>query len=126
MSGVRGFVAGVAGLSLLNVATSTQHGEAGRVGSVFDTATSLLTRWLDPYTPLVPDLTAGQPNPFVDGGVPHQPGVLPIQPGSKGPGHPGGIPIRPIRPGPGGISSFGPPRRRLPKRPTAPLRGNTP
>lgn len=66
MNGWRGLVGGVVGLALLEVVVSSQQA-AGRVGGLFTMAAGLLSRWLDPYTPLVPDLRTknGQyVNPF--------------------------------------------------------------
>lgn len=55
MSGWRGLVGGVVALALLEVVVSNSQA-AGRVGGLFNTTAQLLSRWLDPYTPLVPDL----------------------------------------------------------------------
>lgn len=63
MSATRGFVAGVAGLALLEAIVSSDQA-AGRVGGVFDTTAKVLARWLDPYTPLVPNLTGSEVSPF--------------------------------------------------------------
>jgi hypothetical protein len=62
VSGFRGFLAGLAGLALLEVVTSNKNGEAGRVGDLFDTSAGVLSRWLDPNKPLIPDKRT-QPSP---------------------------------------------------------------
>lgn len=53
MSGLRGFVAGLAGLSLLEVVVSNQAA-AGRVSGAFGLVSRVLSRWLDPQVPLIP------------------------------------------------------------------------
>lgn len=69
MSGIRGFIVGLGGLTLLEVAL--QQGPAGRVGGVFDVASSVLRHWLDPYIPLIPDLRQGTNSPFGSGPPAH-------------------------------------------------------
>jgi hypothetical protein len=64
VSGLRGVVVGVGGLVLLEVVVTNRNGEAGRVGGVIDTVSKGLTAWLDPYTPLIPDLSKGAASPF--------------------------------------------------------------
>lgn len=108
MSGVRGFVAGLMGLSLLEVITTNQHGEAGRVGGLFDVTASILSHWLDPYTPLIPDLRDGAANPFGDSIDPSNIVPKDQNPKPKPGGKPGQVqrPAPPEQPGPGGVSSF--------------------
>lgn len=55
MSGLRGFVGGLVGLSLLEVVVSNQS-TAGRVSGVFGVVSKVLSRWLDPNVPLIPAL----------------------------------------------------------------------
>lgn len=52
---IRGLIAGVLGLSLLEVVVSNRQGEAGRVGDLIGGAGSLISRWIDPTVPLIPD-----------------------------------------------------------------------
>lgn len=56
MSAVRGIITGVVGLSLLEMVVSNQDA-AGRVGGLFTTVAAILTHWLDPTVPLIPDLS---------------------------------------------------------------------
>lgn len=63
MSALRGIIAGTVGLALLEVVVSNTQA-AGRVGDAFTVISDVLAVWLDPYVPLVPNLTAGQTNPF--------------------------------------------------------------
>jgi hypothetical protein len=56
VSGVGGFVGGLVGLSLLEVVVSNRHGEAGRVTGTFGALTKVLSDWLDPTVPLIPNL----------------------------------------------------------------------
>lgn len=60
MSGLRGFVGGLVGLSLLQVVTKSKYGEADRVSGAFGLVASVLSRWLDPSVPLVPDLVGSK------------------------------------------------------------------
>lgn len=60
MSGLRGFVGGIVGLSLLQVVTKDKYGEAGRVGGAFDAVAHALSRWLNPNVPLIPDLVSSK------------------------------------------------------------------
>lgn len=53
MRGLGGFFAGLAGLSLLYVALNSST----TTSAVIATPLNLLARWLDPYTPLIPDTT---------------------------------------------------------------------
>lgn len=52
MSGFGGFAAGVIGLSLLQVAVTN----ANHTAAVIQVPAELLARWINPYTPLIPDL----------------------------------------------------------------------
>jgi hypothetical protein len=54
LSAARGLLAGTAGLALLEAVVSN-NAAAGRVGGVFTTAAGLLSQWLDPNRPLIPD-----------------------------------------------------------------------
>lgn len=65
MSSLRGFVMGVGGLTLLDVVT--QKGPADRLGGAFGLVSKVLTHWLDPYTPLIPDLRQGDNSAFGNG-----------------------------------------------------------
>lgn len=56
MSAASGIIGGVLGLALLEVVVSDQ-GTAGRVGGLFTTVSSVLSRWLDPSVALIPDLS---------------------------------------------------------------------
>lgn len=58
MSGLGGFVAGALGLTMLQVAVSN----APNTAAVITVPAKILARWIDPYTPLIPDLrTTTQP-----------------------------------------------------------------
>lgn len=65
MSAVRGLIAGTAGLALLEAIVSN-NAAAGRVGGAFELVAKVLSHWLDPNTPLIPDLRGGTPSPFGD------------------------------------------------------------
>lgn len=51
---LRGLVAGIIGLSLLEVVVTNRNGEAGRVGDLIGGIGSVISRWIDPTTPLIP------------------------------------------------------------------------
>jgi hypothetical protein len=63
MSALRGLALGTGGLALLEATVSSQAA-AGRVGGAFAVVSTVLARWLDPYTPLVPNLTGNEASPF--------------------------------------------------------------
>lgn len=56
MAAARGFVAGVVGLALLELTVSSK-GAAGRVSGALGGLAGLLSAWLDPTVPLIPNLT---------------------------------------------------------------------
>ena len=55
MAGVRGVIAGVLGLSLMEAIVSSSAGSANTAG-IIGFASRGLARWLNPYTPLIPNL----------------------------------------------------------------------
>lgn len=56
VSGARSFIAGLVGLSLLEMIVSNRHGEAGRVAGAMTTVADVLSYWLDPMQPLIPNI----------------------------------------------------------------------
>lgn len=54
---IRGLIAGIIGLSLLEVVVSNRKGEAGRVGDLIGGVGTIISRWIDPDVPLVPQAT---------------------------------------------------------------------
>lgn len=55
MSALRGVVAGVLGLSLMEAVVTSTSG-ASNTGRLFDLAASFVNRLVDPSVPLIPDL----------------------------------------------------------------------
>lgn len=68
MAAARGFVAGVIGLALLELTVSSK-GAAGRVSGALGVVAGLLSAWLDPSRPLIPDLNP-PPMPQADASGP--------------------------------------------------------
>ena len=83
MSGIRGLILGVAGLSLMEVIVTSKTATANTNAGVTLVADGL-RRWLDPYTPLIPNL-AGYHATFTRGGN------FVNMPGSTAPTSPTGV-----------------------------------
>jgi hypothetical protein len=98
VSGLRGLVLGVAGLAMAEAVVSNQKA-TNNAGGAITLISHGLARWLDPYTPLIPDLRAGAAKPAgpgkVWGGIvpktPAATGGTPMQPVSTTPGRPGSV-----------------------------------
>lgn len=89
MSTVRGLVLGVAGLALAEAVVSSQTA-SNNAGGAVTLISDGLSRWLNPYTPLIPNLAASAP------ALP--PGTAPINtPGTTGKLTRGG-PFQPVNP----------------------------
>lgn len=87
MSGIRGIAVGVLGLTLLESILSSQQATDNTSG-IIGFVSGGLARWLNPYTPLIPDLrTAAEQQ--ADNGIPWGALVplplpnLPVMPGSS-------------------------------------------
>lgn len=88
MSAVRGAVAGVLGLTMLQAIVSNQQATSN-AGGLVTFVTNALARWFNPYTPLIPDLrkaSAAAPGlPTTPGGhsqILQPPGSTPRLPGA--------------------------------------------